>query len=118
MTDWTVHAVYTSPLAAKIDRVIRWIDARSDTDAEQVRLLIVPSRQLHAFWLYSEQDRLVVVDKPRTRLGPVYQRLYSADEFLEALSKGRDFLAEVLTTMPSKTPFAVSLCSARSHSDR
>jgi hypothetical protein len=89
VVDYRVHAVFASPIAQKLARVISWIDRRNDTDTHEARFLTLPSHATHAIWLRSEsEDRIVVIDKPVPRRGPSYRRYYDAGAFVRALKAG------------------------------
>jgi hypothetical protein len=96
--DRMVHAVFTSTLAQKIDRGIRWLDAQSGVEECPVHLLFVPSRHIHALWLNGERDdRLLVVSKPNMGSALRYERLHSLKHFLKVLSKRRPIMRIAVT---------------------
>jgi hypothetical protein len=88
--DWSISQVATdSAIAAKIDRAIEWVDKKVSEDA-LVRLLIVPSYYLHAFWLQTpEHGQIVVIDRPDSYTRLNLETLYIESEFLELLAKER-----------------------------
>lgn len=62
--EWQVAEVFVSPLARRVDDAIDWIDAHISQDPV-ARLLVVPTLQVHAFWLHGDgTEQLVVVDAP------------------------------------------------------
>jgi hypothetical protein len=84
---WKVQAISSSPLAARIDEVIRWLDQHDESGAV-VRLLVAAKFGLYAFWLFEKaHDEVVLIDS----LGPVSglkrEQKYPAEAFLEALLK-------------------------------
>jgi hypothetical protein len=87
--DWTLLAVFSSPVAARLATAIAWADGNPPDDFEdlKVRLLIVPAYQIHALWLTGDaKDRIVIADMPALR-ALKYETSYSGREFLEALSQ-------------------------------
>jgi hypothetical protein len=88
--DWDIHAVLSSDLAGKIDDAITWIDAHVTEGDPLVRLLIVPAYFVTAFWLQDgASDRIVVVDMPAEFTMLERERIYTGQEFLDALAQER-----------------------------
>jgi hypothetical protein len=84
---WKLQAISSSPLAARIDGVIRWLDQNDDSGAV-VRLLVVAKFGLYAFWLFEKaHDEVVLIDSMRPIVGLKTEQKYSAEAFLEALFK-------------------------------
>jgi hypothetical protein len=82
-----VHALGNELLAEKYDSAIQWLDANDSSDAI-VRVLVVPTFVLHAFWLFSsKEDRVVLVDAMKPVEGIAPEREYSSQEFLGAIVK-------------------------------
>lgn len=93
----SLRGLFVSPLAEKIEEAVGWIDAnepggRGGARDPVVRLLVVPSHQLHAFWLFDEREgtsEVLVIDAP-ARLAPAGpRRLLGEGEFLELLRGAR-----------------------------
>jgi hypothetical protein len=86
--DWTVSQITPdSPIAEAIDRAIDWVDKNVQGDP-LVKLLIVPSYYLHAFWLKTDgADQILVVHKPDQYTRLKYESLYTPKEFLELLAR-------------------------------
>jgi hypothetical protein len=83
--DWRVEEFVASPIAKSIDDAAHWLDNHVVSHA-QVRLLIVPAYQIHAFWLFEPDDnKILVVDRPPIYGVMEYQRIYSAADFLAVL---------------------------------
>lgn len=81
-----VMALFTSPLAERIDQAIDWIDLNVPGDP-LVRLLIAPAFYLHALWLTENgQDQVLVVDRPDSMEWLSYQTLYDGADFLNLLA--------------------------------
>lgn len=88
--------LFVSPLAGKVEEAIDWIDenepeGRDGARDPVVRLLVVPSHQLHAFWLLDEGEgtsEALVIDAP-ARFGAPARRLLGEGEFLELLRRSR-----------------------------
>jgi hypothetical protein len=88
--DWAVVATTeVTPqfdLGTEIRNAAAWIDESIPGDP-LVRMLIMPSRYLHAFWLvYPNRDDIVVIDMPKSFTHLKYQKVYNAHDFLENLS--------------------------------
>lgn len=84
---WRVNAFFDSPIARKIDQAITWIDENVKNDP-LVRLLVAPSYHLHAFWLVKDGvNTVVVADMPPNFKALRYEKPYSSEEFLLALSQ-------------------------------
>jgi len=87
-----VHSVMASPLAAQIDQAAAFIDdaekGEHDLESRDVRLLHIPSRLIHAFWLAGpNDDKIVVIDMPQQTSGLKLRHVYDAHEFLTRLLK-------------------------------
>jgi hypothetical protein len=85
--DWEVQDVTGSEIAANIQRALEWIIANVH-DGSSVRLLIVPAYYMHCLWLQSERGSYIVLaDRPDAYTLFEYSRLYSSEEFLDALRR-------------------------------
>ena len=82
-----VQQLTESPVAAQIDRVIRWIDRRAPGRAT-ARLLVAPAYYLHAFAIIRD-DKLtaVLADQPKDFHRIEYEREYPFKDFLKLLAK-------------------------------
>jgi hypothetical protein len=76
------------------DNLLRWIRNAAywvETNAPGkpfVRLLIIPSRYTHCFWLaYPDVDRVVVIDMPDKFKHLEYRKIYDAGEFFRLLQQ-------------------------------
>lgn len=86
-TDWSIEQVSFSPIAERIDAAVEWID-QNVPDDPLVRLLVVPSYYLHAFWLHQDEwDRVLVIDRPEQYERVPYGVLSAPGDFLEALAR-------------------------------
>ena len=93
----TLRGLFVSPLAQKIDDAIKWIDeheseAGGGARDPVVRLLVVPSRHLHAFWLFDEREgtsEVFVFDPPPRPGGVRGGVLLGEREFLESVRRVR-----------------------------
>ncbi|MCA1615783.1 MAG: hypothetical protein LC800_17115 [Acidobacteria bacterium] len=94
----SLRGLFVSPLARKVEEAVGWIDAneRDERDGGRdplVRLLVVPSRQLHAFWLLDERggtSEVLIVDAPaRFDAAGRGRRLLGEQEFLEMVRRSR-----------------------------
>ena len=75
-------------LAREIRNAAYWVDQHAAGDF-LLRLLILPSRYMHCFWLdWANEDGIVIIDAP-SGTGFEYQRIYSKDEFLTNLRRSR-----------------------------
>jgi len=87
--DWQVKQIFEGEFAEGVDEAIKWIDEHV-TDDPLVRVLEVPAFQITALWLVGDTEDHVVV--ARVPSGSTYlqrSKLYSSDEFLQALRKER-----------------------------
>jgi hypothetical protein len=91
----SVTAVMHSPIAAKIDAGITWIEDNESAinkggiEDPVVRVLVIPSRYVHALWLScGTRDRIVVVDAPSGPLHFRQLRLLELNEFHRLLLRG------------------------------
>jgi hypothetical protein len=84
---WKLQAIFTSPLAKRLDHVIKWLDHQDDSDA-LVRLLVVPKFGLHALWIEEEHsDKVVLIESTRPILALKPDVLYPGSQFLKILSE-------------------------------
>ncbi len=85
---WSIREVSTSKLAAAIDDAISWIDANIP-DPLTVRLVTIPAYNVYAFLLYDEADtskqKVVVISAPPGTRTLTTHKVYSSQEFLDAL---------------------------------
>lgn len=95
----SLRGLFVSPLARKVEEAVGWIDenvpdGRNGVRDPLVRLLVVPSRQLHAFWLLDERggtSEALIVDAP-ARFDAAAgrgRRLLGEQEFLDLLRRSR-----------------------------
>ena len=83
--DDAAPALVRSDIATRLDDAIAWIDQHVPEPAE-VRLLVAPAYQLHAFWLVRDGDsRVVVSDFPEGSLELRPGQIYPEQAFLAAL---------------------------------
>jgi len=84
--DWSVREVFASPIAAKIDNAIEWVDKISNYDP-LVRLLIVPAYNTHAFWLTDNDyhSTIIIIDSPYSNYDNNQYHAMSSKEFIEYL---------------------------------
>jgi hypothetical protein len=88
--DLDVHLVFASPVAAKIDRAITWVDRHVPDDAVTVRLLAIPAYYLHALVLIRKKKfSAVLADQPDGNRQLKYEKEYSLRDFLKRLSRER-----------------------------
>lgn len=94
----SLSGLFVSPLARKIEEAVVWIDGNEAAGGDDerdpvVRLLVVPSYQLHVFWLLDERENtseVVVVDAPARFGAPARGgRLIGEVEFFEFLHRNR-----------------------------
>ncbi len=84
---WEVTQLFQSDIPPKIDRAIDWVDSNVKGDPV-VRLLIVPSYYLTAFWLSDgNNNQVYVIDAPSSLTQVHAGTLYSAREFLQKLAQ-------------------------------
>jgi hypothetical protein len=86
--DWSVTQVATdSPIAEAIDKAIDWVDNNVKGDP-LVKLLVVPTYYLHAFWLQEGQTNLIlIIHMPDQYIRLKYETLYTPKQFLELLAQ-------------------------------
>lgn len=93
----SLRGLFVSPLARKIEAAIDWIDENEPEERDGVRdpvvrLLVVPSHQLHAFWLFDEREgtsEVFVVDAPPRLDATGRGGLIDEREFLDLLRRSR-----------------------------
>ena len=84
-TDWHLEELVESPIVARIDDAVEWVDDSVRED-EPVRLLVIPAYFVHAFWIGQAPDsRLLLIDLPKSLHGLEYHRLYFWTEFRNTL---------------------------------
>jgi hypothetical protein len=88
---YKVQAVAEPTPGNELPRWIRnaahWIDQNAPGNPF-ARLLLIPSRYMHCFWLsYDEKDCVVVVDMPESFTHLEYRKLYDADQFFALLQQ-------------------------------
>lgn len=88
LTQLTVTEVGASSIAEKIDQSVSWIDDNVFEDAE-VRMLVIPSYAVTAFWLLSTSGNdVVVIDRPIYSQNSIAKnRLYTFIDFVAVLNK-------------------------------
>lgn len=84
--DWEVHAIVSSPLSEGIEQTIHWLDAQRIGGDPLVRLLILPAFHVTAFWIESEDNQIVVIDRPDWLSQLDKEKLYHQREFLKLLA--------------------------------
>ena len=96
---WLVVGVFSSDLAKKIDEVVDFIDhndlinKRIAADAI-VRLLVIPTYYLHAFWLLDDKNQIIVIIEALSE----NERLPSKRVFLSS----SEFLSELRSIRPAQ----------------
>lgn len=84
-----MKGIFKSPLAAKISRQFDWIEKNVDQDLI-VRLLMIPTHQIVAFWILGKgQNQILVIKAPAEYGLKSDQLLDAAKEFLPLLSEPR-----------------------------
>jgi hypothetical protein len=64
-----------------------WVEQHASGDPF-VKLLMVPSRYMHCFWLsYPDKDCVVVIDMPQKFSNLEYRKIYDSDEFFALLQR-------------------------------
>ena len=83
--EWSVTAVSSSDLSARIQEAIEWIDVNVNGTL-RVRVLSVPAYQVTALTLYEDENLVGIVALPRVD-DPTFERnrLYSLAQFIERL---------------------------------
>jgi hypothetical protein len=85
-----VDGIVQSLLPMTIDKAITWIDTWYPEIDVTVRLLVVPSYQIHAFWLLgvngSAIEVVIILEAPKSYQLQGIPRVYHPREFLEKLS--------------------------------
>jgi hypothetical protein len=91
-----VSQLMESPIVAKVDAVVDWIDEFLTDDDATIRLLLIPAYYVHAL-LIVRGDKLsaVLVDQPTTFTQLKYEKEYTLKQFLKRLAKER--ISETLT---------------------
>jgi hypothetical protein len=88
-----------SPVAAKLDDALAWVDRRHPDDATTVRLLVAPAYYLHALLIVRGRNfSAVLVDKPDGLARLEYEREYPLRDFLRRLA--REPMSGSLTVPP------------------
>lgn len=87
--EWRVVQVAFSDLATCVDETIAWINQTLTEEERDARLLMVPSRRVHALWLYPETDAqeglVFVADAPPNSETLKKRYRYTEREFVAAL---------------------------------
>lgn len=87
-TDLQVEQWVESPIAAKIDAAIAWVDEAHPDDDVTVRLLVIPAYYVHALLLIrNKKYAAVLVDQAPGFKKLKYQVEYKLKEFLKRLAK-------------------------------
>jgi hypothetical protein len=82
-----IAGLVVTPLAAKIDRAIKWIDLNRPEDRTEVYFFIVPAFQIHAFLLGTLDNEDVFVVSNPAKVGSLKEeKLYKAEQFLAAVN--------------------------------
>jgi hypothetical protein len=86
-----VEAITTPPPGNELPRWIRnaayWIETNAPGNP-LVRLLVIPSRYMHCFWLsYPDKDSVVVIDMPESFKNLEYRHIYDSADFFDRLQK-------------------------------
>ena len=85
-----VSQLFVSNLAKAYDQSIKLLEKYEDEHKDEkerlVRVLLVPAYQVHAFWLFAENQKseLLVIDAPAELKDLQTDRLLSSDYFLRA----------------------------------
>jgi hypothetical protein len=84
-----VEAITRPPPGNDLPRWIRnaayWVEKNASGNP-LVRLLVIPSRYMHCFWLsYPDHDCVVVIDMPDSFKNLQYQRIYDSKDFFALL---------------------------------
>lgn len=86
-----VEAITTPPPGNELPRWVRnaayWIESNAPGNP-LVRLLIIPSRYMHCFWLsYPDKDSVVIIDMPDSFKNLEYRHIYDSTVFFDLLQK-------------------------------
>ncbi|MDR3469923.1 MAG: hypothetical protein P4M07_28675 [Xanthobacteraceae bacterium] len=88
--DWEVHAVMASPLPARVDAAISWIDRQDISGDPLVRMLSVPAYHITAFWLVGgKEDRIVPIERSEWLEQLKTEAIYGEREFIRMLAPER-----------------------------
>jgi hypothetical protein len=88
--DWEILAIMSSPLANEIEKAIKWIDAQNVEGDPPACLLSIPAYHMTAFWLRGKSDdKIVVVDQPKSFKLLKKEHLYEEHVFLTRLTQER-----------------------------
>jgi hypothetical protein len=88
--DWEIRAIMSSPLAGEIEKAIEWIDTQEIEGDPLACLLSIPAYQMTAFWLRGKKDdKIVVVDQPKSFKQLKKKHLYGERDFLTLLAQER-----------------------------
>jgi hypothetical protein len=83
-----VQQVVESPVAARLDQAMAWVDRAVPDNAVTARLLVIPAYYVHALLLIrGKKLTAVLVDQPAGFTALKYQKEYPLREFLKRLSK-------------------------------
>jgi len=84
-----VQSVLQSNLGTQFDEALAFADQEIGSGGRDyhTRLLVVPSRLIHALWLEGlDDDKIVVIDMPERTQGLERHRIYEAPGFMSALA--------------------------------
>ena len=86
-----VEAITVPPPGNNLPRWIRnaayWVQTNAPGNP-LVRLLIIPSKYMHCFWLsYPDKDSVVVIDMPESFTHLEYRHIYDSEDFFDRLQK-------------------------------
>jgi hypothetical protein len=85
--DWEIRAIMSSALAGEIDKAIHWIDKQEVKGDPLACLLSIPAYHMTAFWLRGKkEDKIVIVDQPKSFQHMKKRKLYGEQEFLQLLA--------------------------------
>jgi hypothetical protein len=92
--DWRIVAVgevvpgFNLPVL--IRRASEWIQQNASGDPI-VRLLVIPERYMHCFWLkYDDRDSIIVIDMPTQFQHLERQKIYDVETFANLIAQERN----------------------------
>lgn len=83
-----IAGLVVTPLAAKIERAVKWIDLNRPEDRTEVYFFIIPAFQIQAFLLRApDNEEVFVLLNPAKKGSMKENKLYTAGQFLAALKE-------------------------------
>jgi hypothetical protein len=83
-----VQQVVESPIAARLDRAMAWVDRAVPRDTVTARLLVIPAYYVHALLLIrGKKLTAVLVDQPAGFKALKYEKEYPLKDFLRRLAR-------------------------------